>query len=350
MRKVGFDSYAAFVGSGICSQLPALIKSEAKLDLCRLLLVCDNNTGRFADALLPLLLSSGYKAEKLTLEGGETLKSPENYIKLVSYLSAGGFSRSDAVIAVGGGTVGDLCGFAASTYMRGIALIMIPTTLLSAVDSSVGGKNAIDLPDAKNALGTIYRPSLVAIDTDALLSLGEDEIKDGFAEIVKYAVIGGGALYDSVRNGKCTLSPDELIQSCLEIKADIVREDEFDRSARKVLNLGHTAAHAIEALSGYTVPHGRAVAQGLCVTARYCAKKGICSEDCAKGIIGALRAFGLKTYTDYSPEELFDASMSDKKRIGESFDLVVIEKIGKVRVERVPLDGLKEFFFLGCEL
>ena len=194
-------------------------------------------------------------------------------MELLNFLAENKLTRSDALIALGGGVVGDLTGFAAATYLRGIDYIQIPTTLLAAVDSSVGGKTAIDLPSGKNLVGAFYQPKLVLCDTDTLNTLPEDIFRDGCAEVIKYGVLYDAELFAHLDESGLSFDREAVIARCVELKRDVVAEDEFDRGKRQKLNLGHTIGHGIEACSGYGISHGKAVAMGMTIITKTPAKK-----------------------------------------------------------------------------
>lgn len=282
-------------------------------------------------------LFPGKKTIILSVPAGEKSKNGENYLRLLSALAENGFQRKDAVIALGGGVVGDLAGFVASTYMRGITLVAMPTTLLSMVDSSVGGKTAIDLPDGKNLCGTFYQPAAVYINLDFLKSLPEKEIKNGFGEIVKYALIDSRVTADDVKKGVC----EELIYKCLCIKKDVVQADEFESGRRMILNLGHTIGHAIEKLSGYTLSHGECVAKGIAVVIEvsnyYFQLK---NTDYIK-MKKILNSYEFDLSLGFTTEEITECVFADKKSDGDYVNLVMLIKPGEPCVEKMKIKTLK---------
>ncbi|HBR32639.1 MAG TPA: 3-dehydroquinate synthase, partial [Clostridiales bacterium] len=250
------------------------------------------------------------------------------------------------VFALGGGTVGDLSGFAASIYLRGIKLVQVPTTLLAAVDSSVGGKTAVNLKAGKNLAGSFYQPDLVLCDTNTLQSLPEGVFRDGCSEVIKYGVIKSRSLFDELKKDiKCNL--EEIIGECVRIKSDIVAVDEQDRGVRQLLNFGHTIGHAIERFSNFSVPHGEAVAIGMVASARAAYKKGYCSRDVYEEIYELIKRYRLPVSTDIKAEQLLDPALSDKKREEAYISLVVPEYIGEAVTKKVSVDGLSEFIRLG---
>ena len=293
------------------------------------------------------LENAGFRVVSFVFPAGEESKTAETYLELLNFLAQNHMTRSDCLIALGGGVVGDLTGFAASTYLRGIAYIQVPTTLLAAVDSSVGGKTAIDLPAGKNLVGAFYQPRLVLCDTDALNTLPLDVFRDGCAEVAKYGVLFDPKLFAQLLRDGMDFDRENIIARCVELKRDVVAQDEFDTSLRQKLNLGHTIGHGIEAKSNFTVSHGKAVAMGMAIVARAAQKHGLCSEDCTKQILAILERFGLPTATVCSPEDIFTYALSDKKRSGSKVNLIVPRAIGVCDICPTPVENLKFFIEAG---
>ena len=285
------------------------------------------------------LKSAGFVVSRHVIPNGEVSKNIENYIKILGFLSDNKLSRSDTLFALGGGMVGDIAGFAASTYLRGIRFVQIPTTLLAMVDSSVGGKTAVNLDSGKNQAGTFFQPDLVVCDPELLSSLPDDIFRDGCAEVVKYGVIADRRLFDML---KVPLGPqlEEVIERCLTIKSRLVYEDELDTGPRQLLNFGHTFGHAVEKCSGYAVTHGKAVAIGMVMAAHIAEKMGICSSDCCRKIENMLTSFELPHKTGLSGTELLNAIISDKKRSLEEITLVLPEEIGSCVLKKTPVKDL----------
>ena len=297
----------------------------------------------YGEAVKASLESAGFEVLHFIHQGGEAAKSLETYGELLNFLCDSHISRSNILVALGGGVTGDLTGFVAATYLRGISFVQVPTTLLATVDSSVGGKTAINLNSGKNQAGCFYQPIAVFCDPDTLKTLPDADYRCGCAEIVKYGVLAGGELFDTVSSGGIKQSEEAVIASCVKIKSDIVNEDEFDRGTRMLLNLGHSIGHAVEKCSGYAVHHGDAVAVGMAMIARAAADKGFCSTDCRDKIIDTLRKYGLPTETSFKAEELFEASKADKKISGGKMHLIVPEKIGSCRIESIDIDALRDW-------
>lgn len=299
----------------------------------------------YADRLENSLKSAGFDVIKYVFPAGETSKNVETYIKVINFLSENRLTRSDAVFALGGGVVGDLAGFAAATYLRGIKLVQVPTTLLACVDSSVGGKTAVDLPTGKNLLGAFYQPHLVLIDPDNLNTLPHETFLDGAAEVVKYAAIMDAEMYPMLPDMHACA--DEIISRCVKNKKYIVDQDERDTGLRQLLNYGHTFGHAIELLSNYQLGHGHCVSIGMAIIARACVKKGMCDPICATQLISVLNNLGLPISTHFSAEDIYNAMLSDKKRTGGYITLVVPSTPGNCVLHKVLVEEALGFIQAG---
>ncbi len=296
----------------------------------------------YAASLEGSLTSAGFAVSKFVLPHGEASKNAQNWLSILNALAEQAFTRTDMLCALGGGVVGDLTGFAAASYLRGIRYVGIPTTLLSMVDSSVGGKTAIDLDAGKNLCGAFHHPSLVLCDPDTLSSLPQEIFADGMAEVIKYGVIGDRALFDLLKSPK-NLPMEEIIRRCVAMKAEIVEADEEDRGVRKLLNFGHTAGHAIEARAHFTMLHGHGVAAGMVIAARFAHARGICADDVIDEIAELVRLYGLPDASPYPAQELIETALRDKKREGEMIDLVLPERIGKCVLHRLPVTEMPAF-------
>ncbi len=300
----------------------------------------------YGDRLVYALTSVGFRVVKYVVKNGEASKNAGNFIRLLNFLADNGLTRADAVVALGGGVVGDLAGFAAASYMRGIRFIQIPTTLLAAVDSSVGGKTAIDLEAGKNLAGAFYQPELVLCDWALLDTLDEEIFTDGMAEVIKYGVIADRELFSMLKQ---PVKPqlEDVITRCVSIKRDIVSADEFESGARKLLNFGHTVGHAVELLSSYSLSHGKAVAIGMAVMARACMNSGLCTKSDARAVVSLLETVGLPVKTERDAGALARAALSDKKRSGDKITLTVVRAVGNCVLKDMPVAELEQFIALG---
>ncbi len=289
------------------------------------------------------LIKSGFNVLKYVIKNGETSKNADNFLKILSYLAKNHITKSDLIIALGGGVVGDLAGFVSSCYLRGIDYIQIPTTLLAAVDSSVGGKTAIDIDEGKNLVGAFYQPKLVLCDYSTLTTLKPEVFSDGCAEVIKYAVIGNKTLFDHLYENGNDFDKEYVISECVKMKRDIVERDEFDKGERQKLNLGHTIGHSIELCSDYNISHGSAVAIGLNMIAKASYKKGFCNKECVDIIENILNKFNLPVSTSFSADELIQPILSDKKRNGNTINLVFPYDIGDTRILNINVTDVMDY-------
>jgi 3-dehydroquinate synthase len=328
--------YDIFIGRGLRHHAGELISAVRKP--CRVLLLTDDTVeALYADEVTLSLAETGYTVSRHVIPHGEASKSAANLIALLEKMATEHLTRSDLLVALGGGVVGDLGGFGAAVYQRGIPFIQIPTTLLAAVDSSVGGKTGIDLTAGKNLCGAFYQPSLVLCDTDTLSTLSTDVFSDGCAEVIKYGILYDATLFRYLEVSGPEFDREYVIARCIELKRDAVMLDEFDTGARMLLNLGHTVGHGIEGCSNYTISHGKAVAMGIATVAR--AVKCI---DSGK-ITACLRQFGLCVHMPYGAEDILPYMLSDKKRNGDTLRLIVPNRIGDCRILELQADEILTF-------
>jgi 3-dehydroquinate synthase len=338
--------YDVIIGSGILSQL-----GESLRIFCngkKVAVLSDSNVWPLdGESARESLQKSGFEVITFVFPAGESSKNGGTYLEILNFLAENKLTRSDCLVALGGGVVGDLGGFVSATYLRGIAYVQVPTTLLAAVDSSVGGKTAIDLPAGKNLAGAFYQPRLVLCDTNTLNTLPEDIFQDGCAEVIKYAVLFDADLFAHLKQFGISFDREAVIAQCVQHKANVVKEDEFDTGTRMLLNLGHTVGHGIEAASGYTISHGKAVAAGMAIIARASVKMGLCGKNATQDICDLLQRFSLPTQTEFTADALLDAMLSDKKRAGDSITLVVPKTIGNCVLLPTPVKELPTFIKAG---
>lgn len=275
------------------------------------------------------------KVFKFVVRAGEDSKNAENYLEILNYLAENGFLRSDGIIALGGGVVGDLAAFAASTYMRGIKLFMIPTSLLSMVDSSVGGKTAINLKTGKNLCGTFYQPDGVYVSLEFLKTLPAREVSSGYGEIIKYAFLGDVTKEDIVKPVS-----ENLIYKCLKIKRDIVESDEKESGARKLLNLGHTVGHAIERLSGFTLSHGDCVIKGLYSALKLSKKINGLTADKYNEAYDIISCKNHDLSCPFTENDIINLIKVDKKSGADSVDFVLINNDLKGEIKKIGFESL----------
>ena len=319
----------------------------------RLAVVTDDTVGGlYAHRLLQSLWPRGYTASVISLPAGEQTKSLYNLGVLYDSFMEMGLTRTDAVVALGGGVVGDLAGFAAATILRGVDFVQVPTTLLAQVDSSVGGKVAIDLPAGKNLAGAFWQPRLVVMDPEVLDTLEDKTFSDGMAEVIKYGCIRDAAFFRALEKTPSRRAVMENIESvlytCCDLKRAVVEKDERDTGERMVLNFGHTLGHAYEKAGHYeTWTHGQAVAAGMCLAARLGAALGVTPAGVPERVEALVSAFGLPTRIPCTQADYAAAVGLDKKGTGEQITLVLLEDLGRAvlhRMSKRELLGLLE----GC--
>ncbi len=288
------------------------------------------------------LSRAGFAVNSVIVKAGEESKDGTTYLVLLERLAKIPLTRTDSVVALGGGMIGDIAGFAAATYMRGIRVVQVPTSLLAAVDSSVGGKTAINLRNGKNMAGAFHAPAFVLRDTSLLDTLPECVFADGCAEVVKTAAIADARLFDTVKTPEgVRQSLGNVIERCVAIKEAIVAEDAFDTGNRQLLNFGHTIGHAAELLSGFAVSHGQAVAKGMAAVTRISEREGWSEPGTADALTEALENHGFDLSIPYSAKEISAAIRKDKKRKSDELDLVIAERIGKCVLRRIRLDEME---------
>ena len=334
--------YEILIERGLLRRAGELVRSVTNAGT--VMLVSDDSVWPlYGETVQKSLAESGFSVCRFVFPHGENSKCAKTYLALLNALCENRLTRADAVVALGGGVVGDLTGFAASTYLRGIGFIQIPTTLLAAVDSSVGGKTAVDLPTGKNQAGSFYQPCIVICDPNTLETLPEEQYRCGCAEIIKYSMLGNAAFFEELYKTPVREQYEHVIEVCVQMKRDIVGADEYDLGRRRTLNLGHTFGHAVEQCSDFSLLHGEAVAIGMATVTRAAVKRGICGEETLTRLLDILHRYGLPTETGYPLDKLYEAELVDKKISGGKMHLIVPEKIGQVRMETIPVEALRDW-------
>ncbi len=313
----------------------------------RAVIVTDDNVSRlYLERAAQSLKNSHFEVKSAIIPAGETSKSPEWLMNLYEQFHQAGISRTDPVIALGGGVVGDLAGFAAATYLRGVPLIQVPTTLLAQVDSSIGGKTGIDLPFGKNLAGAFYQPKAVIMDPGLLHSLSRNRMAEGMAEVIKYGLIGDLALLEQIEKKSYDL--EWILERCVRIKTTVVSRDERDSSERMLLNFGHTIGHAVEKVTGFSMfTHGEAVAVGMAVAADIGEKMGLTAAGTANRIRAVLKDYQLPVSAPLSAQSLLTAIRSDKKRLAGRIYFVLLHKAGDAFLQPMEPDQLEQVL---CEV
>jgi len=341
-------TYDVLIGTGILGEAgPAVRKISGGQTAA--VITDDNVDALYGNRLVESLNKSGYRTVKFVFPHGEASKNTSTFLSLINFLAGEKLNRTDVVIALGGGVTGDIAGFAAASYMRGTGFIQIPTTLIAAVDSSVGGKTAVNLTAGKNLFGAFYQPDLVICDTSLLSTLPAEFFKDGCAEVIKCGIIADHELFKSLKT-PVHKRLEDVISRCVEIKRDIVAEDEYEHGIRKLLNFGHTIGHAVELLSDYNIPHGHAVAAGIAVEAGISYKAGICTEDRLRDILDMLRFYDLPEGTSFDAYEIAQACLIDKKRDGDDITIVLPAETGKCILKKIPVNELESMIRAGSEI
>lgn len=328
------DGLGALVAGAVGARTAAIVSDDAVFALY----------GKRAAASLE---QAGFRVVSFVFPHGENSKNLTVYGHVLNFLCENHVSRTDVVVALGGGVVGDLAGFAAATYLRGIQFVQVPTTLLAMVDSSVGGKTAVDLDGGKNQAGAFWQPSLVVCDCDLLDTLPEREYRCGCAEVIKYGLMENADFFRELMEIPAKQQYENVISTCVEMKRKVVLSDEFDRGERQKLNLGHTIGHAVEKCSGFTLLHGECVAIGMAVITRAAARKGYCTEDVVRSVEKILKLYDLPDKTDILLDKLFESARSDKKVAGGKISLIVPEEIGKCRILPIPAMELRDWMQAG---
>ena len=362
------SSYNSYIGSGISSFLPSLIADtcteDGEASGLKIAIVTEENVASlYGEVPIQALKEAGFKTYSFSAPTGDQAKSIETYSHLVDFLVENDFSKTDVLLGFGGGAVGDLTGFTASTYMRGIKYAHMPTTLLAAVDAAIGGKTGINLPSGKNLIGTFSNPEFMLCDVDFFKSLPHSEFLSGVGELLKYALLDGGfleSIFFSSDAGKAGNMPrtDEIIEAitadyehviyeALRIKNEYVSADIGDSGIRKKLNFGHTVGHAIEKCSDFTVPHGLAIATGMVMELRaayHLGFQGIMKADEIKRVETLLEALGIPKDCDYCIAELHKAALHDKKIRGGMISLPILSAIGESRLIQFDIGRLQQYF------
>lgn len=334
-------SYDIYIDSNILPMSGELIRKNSSSN--RVAIITDDIVdGLYCSTVESSLKENGFDVIKFVFPNGEESKSHETLIKIYNFLSQNGITRSDILIALGGGVVGDITGYVAATYLRGLGFVQIPTTFLAQIDSSVGGKTGVNIDEGKNLVGAFYQPLCVICDTSTLSTLSEEIFADGVAEAVKYGMIESEELFDKMHEENIGSILNEVIFECISIKRDIVELDELDKGERMKLNFGHTLGHAIEKYYNYRgITHGRAVAIGMCEFTKLAEKYGMCDNGVVDRLIACLERYSLPTSTEINMDALAKLCMSDKKRDNDKINIVYCESIGKSTI--LPLT-IEEFY------
>lgn len=341
--------YEICFGIDIREKLQSFIENNYKYR--KVIFITDETVSSLYSKFLEFNFLHQKKPYKYIIKAGEVSKSISEYYKIIRFLASINADRHDLIIAFGGGVVGDLSGFVASTYMRGIDYIQVPTTLLSMVDSSIGSKTAINTDDGENLIGTFYNPKAVFIDLNFLDTLPNKEFINGLAEVIKSAIIRDKELIDLLMS-KNVYEKDILeivIKKSISIKKEIVESDLRESGKRQLLNFGHTIGHAIEKLSDLSISHGYAVAIGMAMIVKAYYKLEVISEETYLQIIGILKKYQLPISCKYDEEQIYQVVLKDKKNNGNGINLIYPQKIGHAVINNVNKDDLKNIISVACK-
>ncbi len=341
--------YEVRIGSGLLTRTGEL--SAPLIKGRHAMIVSDSNVWPLYGSMVQASLEdAGFQVDHFVFPAGEQSKNTDTLVQLLTCLAQKGMTRSDGVFALGGGVTGDMAGLAASLYLRGIPCVQLPTSLLSVVDSSVGGKTAVDLPEGKNLVGTFTQPHLVLCDTNVLATLSPQVEAEGWAEIIKYGMIRSQELINFLLENTPGTDIEWVIAHCVSIKRDVVAQDEQDNAVRQVLNFGHTIGHAIERCGGYSIYHGEGVAMGMAIMTRACVRQKKCPPACWTVLETLLDKYHLPKTTDKSIDELLEAAHADKKRRGAAITLIQPEVLGNCVLYPTNYDELRRVLELGMPL
>ena len=333
-----------YIENGLLSKVGELTKTVLKGK--KIALISDTNVyPLYGENIKNQLENEGYKVFTYIFKAGEASKNTRELIKIVEFMAENELTREDGAVALGGGVCGDMVGFAASVFLRGIKFVQIPTSLLAQVDSSVGGKTAVDLPQGKNLCGAFHQPSLVIIDPDVLKTLSHHFFSDGMGEVIKYGCIKSASLFEKLESGDVKDNLTEIITECVSIKRQVVENDEKEHGERALLNFGHTCGHAIEKLWNFeTVSHGEAVAIGMVMITRAGENLGITEKGTTDRLIKVLEKNDLKISDTHTDKDIISAMNGDKKRTGTGIKFVMINKIGSSFINPIKYEDINKTF------
>lgn len=335
--------YDILIERGIINNCGTEIRKVSRAK--RVMVISDSNVFPiYGNTVVSSLSENGFEVYHYVFEAGEQSKRLDTIYSFYNELANNGFTRSDLIVALGGGVTGDMSGFAAATYLRGIDFVQIPTSLLSQVDSSVGGKTGVDIPQGKNLVGAFWQPILVLIDPNTLNTLSDHFFADGMAEVIKYGCIKNAELFNTLKENNAREIIDDIIYECVKIKRDVVERDECDHGERALLNFGHTLGHAIEKEYSFEgISHGEAVAIGMVMITTASENAGITAKGTANMIAELCTKYNLPTSDKTPIEQIVKSSFSDKKSSGAGISLIVLDKIGESKIHTIDKSNMLEF-------
>ncbi|MBQ8411115.1 MAG: 3-dehydroquinate synthase [Ruminiclostridium sp.] len=345
MTKIRINTskpYDVVIGKGLLENAGELIANTIK-GRKAVIVTDDIVNSLYAEKLTASMAKAGFTTDVFVFPNGEESKSHKTLIELYDFLSKKNITRSDFLVALGGGVVGDLTGFAAATYLRGIDYVQIPTTLLAQVDSSVGGKTAVDIEAGKNLVGAFKQPDIVIADTDTLATLTDDIFTDGMGEVVKYGMIWSKSLFELLKTGKAKENLEKIVEECVDIKRQVVETDEFDTGLRMILNFGHTLGHSIEKFYNYKgFSHGKAVSVGMYLMTVIAEKGGLIETPLSEELKACLEANNMPFTSEADGASLFNGAVNDKKRFSDNINLIICREIGKADIVKMNINDFKK--------
>ncbi len=330
-------TYNIIISKGILNECATYIKDVVKGK--KAMIISDTNVASlYLAKVKSKLQNAGFDVYSHIFAAGEMSKNLDTVADIYDSLCEHEFTRKDFIVALGGGVCGDISGFVASTYMRGIDFVQLPTTLLSQVDSSVGGKTGVDTKYGKNLVGAFYQPKLVLIDADTLDTLPDHYFADGMGEVIKYGCIKNAELFSMLETLDIKENIDTIIYECLKIKRDVVVEDERESGIRMILNFGHTAGHSIERLASFTLSHGECVAKGMIMITKASEKLNLTKKGTADRIQTLCEKCSIDISTPYSTDLIAEKARTDKKGSGDNLNIILLKEIGKCFVHTISKD------------
>ncbi len=329
--------YDVIVENGVLNRVGEVVQPLFKAG-AQAMIVSDSNVFPiYGERLTKSLFAAGFKVSAFVFEAGELQKQLSTVMQIYEAMVEKNFTRTDFVVTLGGGVAGDMGGFAAATFLRGIDFVQVPTSLLAQVDASVGGKTGVDLPSGKNLVGAFHQPRLVVSDPETLSTLPDEYFIDGMGEVIKYGCIMDEELFGQLERGEVIDHMEETICRCVECKKSLVEEDATDKGERMILNFGHTFGHALEKMTGFSkISHGLAVGIGMVMAAQVGESFGITEIGTASKIRSVLESYGMPTETEFDFSKIVEATALDKKSVGKQLNLVLLKRIGETVLH--PID------------
>lgn len=335
--------YDILIERGIINSCGKYIRNVSKAK--KAMVISDTNVFPiYGERVLNSLKEFEFEAFSFVFDAGEHSKKLDTIAQMYNELANNGLTRGDIIVALGGGVTGDMSGFAAATYLRGIDFVQIPTSLLSQVDSSVGGKTGVDIPQGKNLVGAFWQPNTVLIDPDTLNTLTDHFFADGMGEVIKYGCIKNAELFETLEQQNAKDIIEDIIYECVKIKRDVVEKDEHDHGERALLNFGHTLGHAIEKEHNFKdISHGEAVAVGMVMITKASENAGLTPQGTADKIVELCRKYNLPVSDNTPVKNIVESSFSDKKSNSNSISLIILDKIGTSRIYPVKKADMYSF-------